>query len=206
MSTARAEIYAVSAMDNSLGTSRAKLMMDSYSWLKNETRARPRAHERVLDLRTLADFVREWTGSGKCVGLCHGCFDVLHVGHLRHFEAARALCDILVVTVTPDIFVNKGPNRPVFPAEKRAELIAGLGSVDYVAINEWDSAVQLIELLKPSLFIKGQEYETDAIRVNPNFLAERQTIERVGGRVAFTYEWTSSSTAAIQRMRGSTET
>lgn len=170
-------------------------------WTPEADRVRPRAHERIAELSQLAEWIRKWKAAEKKVGLCHGCFDVLHVGHLRHFEAARALCDVLVVTVTPDQYVNKGPNRPVFPAEQRAELIAGLGSVDYVAINQWDSAVHLLEMLKPSLFIKGQEYQTRAESVNPNFLLERKMTERVGGAVAFTYEWTSSSSAAIKRMR-----
>lgn len=159
-----------------------------------------RAQQKVLDLEHLARVVYENKKAGREVGLCHGCFDVLHVGHLRHFEAARALCDLLVVTITPDAFINKGSNRPVFPAEQRAELIAGLGAVGYVAVNKWESAVKLIEAVSPSVFIKGQEYELNAESINPNFLAEREVIERLGGRVAFTYEWTNSSTAVIQRM------
>src|SRR3990167_11073056 len=71
----------------------------------------------------------------KKIVLCHGVFDLVHPGHIRHFQAAKALGDVLVVTVTADEYVNKGPGRPVFIQGLRAESIAALGCVDYVAIN-----------------------------------------------------------------------
>lgn len=159
------------------------------------------ARKKVLDLQALALLISDKKKRGEVVGHCHGCFDILHFGHLRHFEYAKSLVDFLVVTVTPDRFVNKGPNRPVFPEDQRAELVGGLAAVDAVAINQWDSAVETIGLLKPTLFIKGQEYETRAMEVNPNFLKEKNAIEAVGGKVAFTYEKTSSSTAAFKRLQ-----
>ncbi len=156
--------------------------------------------EKVLTLEALAEKVRMHQGQSKTVALCHGCFDILHVGHLRHFEAAKKLADILVVTVTPDRFVGKGPNRPVFPEGERAELIAGLGVIDWVAVNRWDSAIETIKTIRPSLFIKGQEYETRAMDVNPNFLKEKTAVEEIGGKIAFTYEITFSSTAAFKKL------
>lgn len=159
------------------------------------------ARARVLSLDGLADTVRGLRATGKTVALCHGCFDVLHFGHVRHFEAARSLADVLVVTVTPDRFVGKGPGRPVFPELQRAEVVAGLNSVDWVAVNEWSSAVETIARIQPSMFVKGDEYETRAMQVNPNFLAEVEACLKVGSRVAFTREATSSSTAAVERMR-----
>ena len=97
--------------------------------------------------------------------------------------------------------MKRGRGRPVFPAEERAELVAGLAAVDFSAISHAATAVPLIAQLQPSFFIKGQEYETKAAEVNPNFFLERDAIEKVGGCVKFTYEWTSSSTAAIRRIR-----
>ena len=78
------------------------------------------------------------------VVLAHGCFDLLHIGHIRHFQAAKRLGGTLVVTVTPDRFVNKGPRRPLFTEHLRAEAIAALECVNFVAINEWSSAVETI--------------------------------------------------------------
>lgn len=159
-----------------------------------------RARERVLDLETLATRVASWKAEGSAVGLCHGCFDILHFGHVRHFEAARQLCDRLVVTVTPDRFVNKGPNRPVFPEAQRAEAVAALASVDAVAVNLWPSAVETLRRVRPSLFIKGQEYERQADAVNPNFFAEATAAREAGTQVAFTHEDTSSSTSAFRKL------
>ncbi|MEK7403977.1 MAG: UDP-N-acetylglucosamine 2-epimerase (non-hydrolyzing) [Acidobacteriota bacterium] len=163
------------------------------------------ARAKVLTLEKLAVAVRAAQQAGKRVAHCHGCFDILHCGHLRHFEAARGLADILVVTVTPDAFVRKGPNRPVFPGEQRAEVLAGLRSIDWVAINRWDSAVETIRLLRPNAFVKGEEYETRAMQVNPNFIAEAEAVRQVGGDVAFTRELTLSSTAAFQKVAGARE-
>jgi rfaE bifunctional protein nucleotidyltransferase chain/domain len=159
-----------------------------------------RSQDKVLSLEDLARMVHHLKDDKKTVALCHGCFDILHIGHLRHFEAVKAMADVLVVTVTPDRFVNKGSNRPVFPEEQRAELIAGLRVIDWVAINRWSSAVETIRLIRPDLFVKGQEYEPKTQQVNPNFFSEAKAVEEVGGKVTFTYEFTSSSTAAVKRL------
>ena len=99
---------------------------------------------------------------GKKVILCHGVFDLLHIGHIRHFEEAKKRGDILAVTTTPDHFVNKGPGRPVFNEGLRAEAIASLDCVDYVAINQWPTAVETIHLLSPDYYVKGSDYSNPA--------------------------------------------
>lgn len=158
------------------------------------------AQIKILNLEELVATVRRLQHAQRSVALCHGCFDILHCGHLRHLEAAKAIADVLVVTVTPDHFVNKGPHRPVFPERQRAELLAGLQVVDWVSVNRWQSAVETIHLLRPNLFVKGEEYEARAAQVNPNFLAEAAVVEEVGGKVLFTREFTLSSTAAFERL------
>lgn len=155
---------------------------------------------KILELEDVASWVKNEQEAGQIIGLCHGCFDVLHVGHLRHFVAAKNQCDLLVISVTPDRFINKGPNRPVFPSEQRSELIAGLSVSDVVCVNRWESAVNLINLLKPNIFFKGQEYENNASAINPLFLLEAEAIQSIGGVIKFTHEWTSSSSAAIKKM------
>jgi rfaE bifunctional protein nucleotidyltransferase chain/domain len=156
--------------------------------------------DKVVDLTVLADKIQELKTRGKTVAMCHGCFDILHAGHLRHFQAAKAYADVLVVTVTPDAFINKGPMRPIFFQNDRAALIAGLDVVSWVALNTFPSAVDTIRLLKPSFFIKGQEYEVSPTEVNPNFLLEKEAVLSVGGDVRFTYEEVLSSTAAFKKM------
>lgn len=155
---------------------------------------------KVLSLEKLAEKVERLKKNGQTIAMCHGCFDILHVGHLRHLEAAKKLADILIITITPDRFVNKGPNRPVFPEYQRAELLAGLNVVDLVAINKWDSAIETIRIIKPNIFIKGQEYETHAMQVNPNFISEAKVVGEIGAKIAFTHELTSSSTSAFKRL------
>jgi rfaE bifunctional protein nucleotidyltransferase chain/domain len=158
------------------------------------------ARGRVVSLTELAAVVASAHERGLSVALCHGCFDILHPGHIRHLEAARDLADILVATVTADRYVNKGPDRPVFSEAERAETLAGLRSVDAVAINPSESAVPVIRTVKPDLFVKGSEYETRPAEVNPLFFDEQRAIEDVGGRTAFTYEAVWSSTAAFRRL------
>src|SRR3954468_24944354 len=110
---------------------------------------------KVQTLDNLAAILERHRADGRRVVLCHGVFDLLHIGHVRHFEQARKLGDVLVVTITPDRFVNKGIGRPAFPETLRAEFLASLGCVDYVAVNRWPSAVETIQLLKPAVFAKG---------------------------------------------------
>src|ERR1700733_9135043 len=113
---------------------------------------------KVRSLHQVATDLDTHRAEGRKIVLCHGVFDPLHIGHIRHFEQARKFGDILVVTVTPDRFVNKGPHRPVFPQDLRAEAIAALALVDFVAVNEWPMAIETIKLLKPDVYVKGSEF------------------------------------------------
>ena len=96
---------------------------------------------------------------GKKIVLCHGVFDLLHVGHIKYFEEAKSFGDILLVTLTPDNFVNKGPGRPVFSEKLRLEAIAALEVVDYVILNKWPTAVETIKTIKPDVYVKGPDYK-----------------------------------------------
>jgi cytidyltransferase-like protein len=125
----------------------------------------------------------------------------LHFGHLRHFIEAKKSADILIVTITPDHFVNKGSDRPIFSQELRSELLSGLEVIDYVGINEWASAVETIKLIKPNFFAKGNEYESLEQMVNPLFDKERKALEIAGGKMIFTDEETSSSSKIIEKIR-----
>ena len=148
----------------------------------------------VDDLAVDLDALR---AQGKRVVQCHGVFDLLHPGHIRHFEAARAEGDVLVVTVTPDHFVNKGPGRPVFNQRLRAESIAALQSVDYVAIDEWPTAVEAIRRLKPAVYVKGSDYADAGDDLTGKIVDERQAVEEHGGRIHFTAEITFSSSGLL---------
>jgi rfaE bifunctional protein nucleotidyltransferase chain/domain len=135
--------------------------------------------ERCLRVEDALPRVRAWRAQGKRIVLANGCFDLLHVGHVRYLQAARALGDVLVVGVNGDAAVRrlKGPGRPLVPAAERAEMVAALRPVDLVVVFDEDSADALVARLAPDVHAKGTDY-TEAT------VPERASVERLGGRVA----------------------
>lgn len=155
--------------------------------------------EKLVSLDELAHIVRKAREAGRRVAHCHGVFDLLHIGHIKHLEAARRLGDLLVVTVTPDPFVNKGPGRPAFTDQQRCDALAALSSVDYVAVNRWPTAVETLALLQPSLYVKGSEYRQEAQDVTGKIADEVAAVREHGGEVAFTDEVVHSSSTLLNR-------
>jgi rfaE bifunctional protein nucleotidyltransferase chain/domain len=137
--------------------------------------------------------------AGKVVVHCHGVFDLMHIGHIRHFVEAKKLGDLLIVSLTPDHHVNKGPHRPVFTESLRAEAIASLECVDYVTVNKWPTAVEAIELLKPDRYAKGSDYKDAAADHTGGITLERKAVEAAGGELIFTDEITFSSSQLLNR-------
>jgi len=138
---------------------------------------------------------------GRTVVHCHGCFDIVHPGHIHHLQYARSLGDMLIVSVTSDTNVNKGVARPLIPDDLRAASLAALECVDAVYLNPDSTAVELLEALQPDLYVKGREYENNH---DPRFLAERDAVIRAGGRIVFSSgDIVYSSTALINQMQRS---
>jgi len=152
---------------------------------------------KVKELDELAEILQGLRQRGKTIVQCHGVFDLIHPGHIRHFEAAKREGEVLVVTITQDEHVNKGPGRPVFNQRLRAESVAALQDVDFVAINRWPSAVEAIKLLKPHVYVKGGEYAAPESDVTGMIVHEEEAIKAVGGRIHFTNEITFSSTELL---------
>lgn len=153
-------------------------------------------------LRTVADLGelgQQLRAAGRKVVLAHGVFDLLHMGHVRHLEAARREGDFLVVTLTADAFVNKGPGRPVFPEQMRAEMLAALEYVDAVAVNHAPDAIPVIRSLRPSFYVKGTDYADAAADVTGKISAEREAVESNGGKLVLTDEVSFSSSNLINR-------
>ena len=134
---------------------------------------------------------------GQTMVLCHGVFDLLHIGHIKYFQEAKSMGDVLVVTLTPDHFVKKGPNRPAFNESLRAEAIAALDVVDYVAINDWSTAAETIKLLKPNIYVKGPDYQDHNNDITGNIKLEEEAVKSVGGRIAYTTGPVFSSSSLI---------
>lgn len=149
---------------------------------------------KIMPLAEMAKAISALKKKKKRIVLAHGVFDLLHPGHIRHLEAAKAQGDILVVTVTPDNYVNKGPGRPVFNQRLRAESLAALQCVDYVAVNQWPTAVETIRLLRPDVYVKGHEYAKREADLTGKIYDEEQALQSAGGRLHFTQDITFSST------------
>ncbi len=122
----------------------------------------------------------------------HGCFDLLHLGHIRHLQAAKAEADYLIVTVTSDRYVQKGPGRPAFTALERMEALRGLGCVDDVELSDSPTAAEAIRRIKPTWFAKGPDYSAQSLDAG-----ERQALSDVGGRLLITDTEKWSSTALL---------
>lgn len=166
------------------------------------TPAPSKRNPKIVLLEDLAQRIVSLRAEGKTVVHCHGVFDLMHVGHIRHFELARQLGDVLIVTITPDQYVNKGPNRPVFTETHRAWAIAALASVDFVAINRWPTATDTIKFLAPSIYVKGSEYRDAAKDRTGAISKEEEAILSVGGRMAFTDDVVFSSSSLLNRFFG----
>lgn len=150
----------------------------------------------VTELGEVADQAR---AAGRVTVLCHGVFDLFHVGHVRHLKAARREGDLLIVTVTADKHVNKGPGRPVFTDRLRAEMIAALEFVDFVGINDAPSAEPVLNAVRPQVYVKGADYKQAEDDVTGKIVAEKSIVESHGGRIVFTEDITFSSSALINR-------
>jgi rfaE bifunctional protein nucleotidyltransferase chain/domain len=158
-----------------------------------------KTESKILTVAELAARAKKFRAGGLVVVQAHGTFDLLHLGHVRHLEAARALGDVLVVTITADRFVNKGPGRPVFTESLRAEMLAALHFVTYVAIAEAPDAIRALEAIQPDVYAKGNDYQNPDGDVTGKITLERNTVEAHGGSIQFTDEITFSSTELINR-------
>lgn len=133
----------------------------------------------------------------KTVVLCHGVYDLLHYGHIEHLKEAKKQGDILVVSVTASLYVNKGPGRPYFKDEQRMLFLASLECVDYVILSETVTVSDVIAFVKPDIYVKGQEYANEDNDITGNIVAERKMVEAYGGKIYFTQGVVFSSTKLL---------
>ena len=118
--------------------------------------------------------------------LVHGVFDILHIGHKRYFEEAKSLCDKLIFSITVDKFVNKGPSRPIFNQKLRAEMLASIEFIDFVVISDHETSVNIINEIKPNLYIKGKDYKNLKNDLTKNIFKEKKAVEKNKGKLIFT--------------------
>jgi len=149
----------------------------------------------ILPRLELTELRREWAGQGLRVAFTNGCYDLLHPGHIRLLEGARALADRLIVALNNDASVRrlKGPQRPILPESERAELIASLAAVDAVTLFDEDTPHALLEVLLPDVLIKGADWS--------HWIAGREIVEAAGGQVvALPLEADFSTTDIVKRI------
>jgi rfaE bifunctional protein nucleotidyltransferase chain/domain len=133
----------------------------------------------ILTREALVARVRDERAAGRTIAFANGCFDILHVGHVRYLDAAAQEADVLVVAINDDASVKtlKGENRPIMAAEHRAELVAALRSVDFVVVFAEPTVAPLLEALRPDVHCKGTDYTADTV-------PECDTVHAYGGRIA----------------------
>ena len=152
---------------------------------------------KILTIENLKKILDKKRKKGKKIVLCHGVFDLLHIGHIKHFNEAKKFGDILVVTLTPDIYVNKGPARPAFNEKLRMQAVAALSMVDYVSLNTNPNATSIIRKIKPNFYCKGPDYKDHKKDISGKIKEEAQITKKFGGRVIYTESETFSSSKLI---------
>ncbi len=134
---------------------------------------------------------------GKTIVLCHGVFDLVHPGHILHFEQAKAMGDILVVSITAARFVRKGPGRPYFNDKLRMKFLEAIGCIDYVLLSECYTVDDIVENVEPDVYVKGSEYADEEADLTGKIREERELVERHGGRIGYTDGQVFSSTRLL---------
>ena len=154
--------------------------------------------KKILKIKTAKQIINFYKKDNKKIGLCHGVFDLLHLGHIRHFKEAKKKVDVLIVSVTEDKYVNKGPGRPAFNELQRMESLAALEFIDHVILSRSISAVNIINLIKPDIFFKGPDYQDNATDLTGKIYKERNSVIKNLGKIYYTNDKKFSSTKLLR--------
>jgi len=163
--------------------------------MKNESK--------ITGIDELARITGRLRDEGRRIVHCHGVFDLLHIGHIRYLQQAKTFGDVLVVTVTPDEFVDKGPHRPAFTETYRVEAVASLDVVDYAAVNRWPTAEETLRLLRPHVYVKGADFTSAEADRTGKLAREKAVAGEIGAELVFTRDVVFSSTSLINRFLSS---
>jgi rfaE bifunctional protein nucleotidyltransferase chain/domain len=155
---------------------------------------------KIIDIHTAKSIILKEKQLNKKVGLCHGGFDLLHPGHVLHFDSAKKMCDILIVSITSNRFVSsrKGLDRPIFSDKIRAYMVANIEYVNYVIISDYKKAIPIIEILKPSFYIKGPDFIN---KTTIGISSEREAILNVNGEMKYTQNVKLGTTQIIDYVK-----
>ena len=129
----------------------------------------------------------------KKIVLCHGVFDLVHLGHIEHFKSAKSYGDYLIVSLTLDKFIKKGPGRPLFNEQQRMEYLKQIKIVDQVILSKTESSIDIINIIKPDFYVKGPDYKENYKDKTKKIILEKKAVEKNGGKIRFTNDITFSS-------------
>ena len=155
--------------------------------------------KKIIDFSNVEKILKPIKRKGKKIVCCHGVFDLLHIGHLKHFKSAKKYGDILIVSVTPDKFIQKGFDRPYFNSEQRMESLASIEIIDFVILNNSTNAVDIINKIKPDYYVKGPDYKNFKDDITGQIKKERLAVKKNGGRLVFTEDHTYSSSSILNQ-------
>ena len=155
--------------------------------------------KKIKSLEAVSKIISLKKSKGKKIVQCHGVFDLLHIGHIKHFKEAKTFGDILVVSITPDKFVNKGPGRPAFSTLLRLEALAALEYIDYVVANKWPTAENVIQMIKADFYCKGPDYKDHSDDITGKIKDEEDAVNSVGGKIIYTDDITFSSSNLLNK-------
>ena len=143
-------------------------------------------HKKIKTLKKLQQITADLKAKGKKIVHCHGVFDLLHIGHIKHFQEAKTFGDVLIVTITSDEFVRKGPNRPAFTSDLRLQALSALETLDYVAESKWATAVEAINIIKPHIYCKGPDFKDQSDDITGKIVEEEHAVKSFGGEIRYT--------------------
>jgi len=157
------------------------------------------ASSKVVSFEAAPSVFDALRAQGKKIVQSHGIYDLIHPGHICHLEEAKTLGDVLVVTLTADKQVQKGPGRPYFKQQLRTKSLAALSCVDYLVVVPFTGAVEAIEAVRPQIYCKGKEYEDPDLDTEPTLKEEVAAVKRIGGEVRYIGSIKYSSTKLLNQ-------
>jgi len=159
--------------------------------------------KKIIDFSNVEKILKPIKKKRKKIVCCHGVFDLLHIGHLKHFKSAKKYGDILIVSVTPDEFIQKGFDRPYFNSEQRMEGLASIEVIDFVVLNKSANAIDIINKIKPNYYVKGPDYKNFKDDITGQIKKEKIAVKKNGGKIIITNDKTYSSSSILNDVNSS---
>ena len=153
---------------------------------------------KIKDHKTILETIDQIKLTNKKIVLCHGVFDILHSGHIMHFREAKSYGEILIISITADKFVKKGPNRPFYNLEQRMKMISELSIVDFVIPSFEATAITNLLTIKPNIYCKGIDYKNESDDITKNIIKEKNILKKNNGKIIYTKSPKQSSSNILK--------